>query len=374
MEIGFKDVKEYTKDLIVIYVEDDKALRTETKDILDDFFKEVIICIDGQDGLDQYNLYKKSNGFYVDLIITDINMPKKSGIEMISDISDINSEQDIIVISAHNDSDKLMSLISLGISNFILKPIFIKQFLTVLFNTCKSIYLKKQQEEFLIEQSKMAIMGDMIDSVAHQWKQPLGVIKLASQGIGFMKKTNRLSDEDLVKDLSKIDHQVNHLLDTLDSFRSFMRPVDKKTLCNLKDVIEESLVILSDILVINNIDIEINADDDLQVQLVKNSFKHVIINLINNAKDAFISKELSNRKIIFHIYKNRENIILEVIDNAGGIDESILPKIFDKNFTTKSKGSGTGIGLYMSRVILDRIDAKIFVENKDSGVVFKIIF
>jgi signal transduction histidine kinase len=375
--IDFEEVKKYTKDLDILYVEDDKVLREETTDILEGFFNSITVAIDGQDGLNTYLKYKELSNKYFDLIITDINMPNKCGILFSKDVLNINNEQSIIVISADNESDKLIELIQTGISNFILKPISLKPLLLILYNTCKNIYLKKSREKFLIQQSKMAFMGEMIDSIAHQWKQPLGVIKLTSQSVCLLQKTNKLTEKVLDRDLDRIDSQVTHLLSTLDSFRNFLRPIDSKKVFNIKSIIDDSLVLLSDVIYIHKIKIDIIGDFSLKTKLFKNEFIHVLINLINNSKDAFVKNlfdDEDNRQIIFNIFKENEEINLTIKDNAGGISPKIIDNIFNQNFTTKSEENGTGIGLFMTKMIVEKINAFINVYNEDDGVVFKIVF
>jgi signal transduction histidine kinase len=220
-------------------------------------------------------------------------------------------------------------------------------------------------------------MGEMIDSIAHQWKQPLGVIKLTSQSVCLLQKTNKLTEKVLDRDLDRIDSQVTHLLSTLDSFRNFLRPIDSKKVFNIKSIIDDSLVLLSDVIYIHKIKIDIIGDFSLKTKLFKNEFIHVLINLINNSKDAFVKNlfdDEDNRQIIFNIFKENEEINLTIKDNAGGISPKIIDNIFNQNFTTKSEENGTGIGLFMTKMIVEKINAFINVYNEDDGVVFKIVF
>jgi len=133
----FKQIYEYSKDLTVLYVEDDKDLLEETCDLLEDFFASVTAAFDGQDGLEKYKEQK------FDLVITDINMPRMDGRALVKEIKQINKEQPIIIVSAYNESGRLVDLIQLGISNFVMKPIEMDQFLSMLYITCKNISNQK---------------------------------------------------------------------------------------------------------------------------------------------------------------------------------------------------------------------------------------
>ena len=140
----FKDVHKHSKELNVLYVEDDKDLLEETEEFLEDFFKEVVTAFDGVDGIEKYRKHKKDTGNYFDLVITDINMPRADGITLIKEIKDANKEQPIIVLSAYNESGRVVDLIQAGISNFVMKPVSIEQFLPMLYTTCKNISNQKQ--------------------------------------------------------------------------------------------------------------------------------------------------------------------------------------------------------------------------------------
>ena len=144
--MDFKKVLKYTHDLNVLYVEDDTNLLEETLDILEDYFNSIDTANNGQIALDKYNAYFEKNNTYYDLIITDINMPVMDGERFIEEMKLINFSQDIIVISAYNESKRLIKFIQNGISNFMMKPIESKQLLDILYLTCKNISAKKDVE------------------------------------------------------------------------------------------------------------------------------------------------------------------------------------------------------------------------------------
>lgn len=148
--IDQKELHAYSKDLDVLYVEDDRTLHVETLEIFEDYFKKVDSAYDGKEGLEKYDKYFNKTGNYYDIVISDINMPKLNGIEMAKAIKNINPHQEIIVVSAYNDSDKLMKLIDLGINYFLLKPISFEKTLDTLYKVSQSVANKKASVDYMI--------------------------------------------------------------------------------------------------------------------------------------------------------------------------------------------------------------------------------
>ena len=225
------------------------------------------------------------------------------------------------------------------------------------------------QNRLLEQQSKLAAMGELLDIVAHQWKQPLNIIGLT---IAKIEIKEDFSEESFYQCRDKIDIQLKHLVETLDQFRSFFREVDTLQNIDLKTILNSVQLLLHDDIVHNNIDISIDIKEDITIKVIPNEVKHIFINLINNSKDAFIQNDLKNRKIDIKSFQTDSKTIIEYKDNAGGIPNDILSKIFDLNYTTKK--TGTGVGLYMCKEIVEKIGGDILVENIENGVSFKIIF
>jgi len=227
------------------------------------------------------------------------------------------------------------------------------------------------KETLLAQKSKMAAMGEMIDSIAHQWMQPISIIKLKLQVLEMDMDNSDPKKEKTIKTLDACYKQIQHLTDTIREFRAFFRPTEQKQTMTLKVLIDSALVLIKDELIKNTIEVKVTGDIDTTVEVTGNEFKHVIINLINNAKDAFIENDIQDRVITFNVESNG-HIILTVTDTAGGIPENIINNIFEANFTTKGKDHGTGIGLYMSKQIVEKMNAKISVSNVEKGASFKI--
>jgi len=362
-----------TENLEVLYVEDDVSVSLKTTELLKNFFKKITVAVDGQDGLEKYMLNR------YDLVITDIKMPKKDGIEMIQAIRQLKPNQNIIVTSAYNDSDRLLELISLEISSFLLKPLDANKFLKTIFAEATKINQKQIAQANELDKTKYAQMGEMIDSIAHQWKQPLSAISLMAQSVNYkIEFGTQIPMEDIYEINTKIRAQINHLTNTIDSFRRFFRPVQELDTIPFSFVMNDVDNIMRNTLLINNIEVELKDEENLNVRCIRNEFIHILINLINNSKDAFIENQIEIRKMVFLISKDSDKkvIKIDVIDNAGGIPEINLSNIFKQHFTTKEHINGTGIGLFLSKQILEKIGGTLEATNKETqdgkGVCFTI--
>jgi signal transduction histidine kinase len=229
-----------------------------------------------------------------------------------------------------------------------------------------------QKDKMLLQQGKLAIMGEMISMIAHQWRQPLSAINMHAQSIAFKKKLGKLTDDMLEEKVSDIKNISFDMSKTIDDFKNFFKPNKKKNLVNIKNSIEDSISLISAIFKNHNIDISIKSESDISISIYDREFSQVVINILNNAKDALIDNKEKDRKILIVIEKRKSSLYVSIEDNAGGIPDAILDKVFDPYFSTKSK-NGTGLGLYMSKIIIDEhLDGLLSVKNSDKGAVFTI--
>ena len=228
------------------------------------------------------------------------------------------------------------------------------------------------QYKMLEQQSKMAAMGEMLDAVAHQWKQPLNAITMY---LDLLKSDfeDGLVDKAYIDEMEEGTHtQIEHMTTTLGEFRNFFRPNTTTEDFNLLKLVNSVLLLTKDEFLKNNIVMDIQIDENITIRGNQNEFKHLIINIINNAKDAFNENGISQRTIIIRAIENQDYISLEIQDNAGGIPKNAIKHVFEANFTTKEVGKGTGIGLYMSKQILQKLGASIDVKNINDGACFYI--
>ncbi len=238
----------------------------------------------------------------------------------------------------------------------------------------RSIEDLRLKDAMLAQQSKLAAMGEMIDSIAHQWMQPVGIIKMKIQTMQADHEYKELTDERIEEFVNSSLGQIDHLVNTMNEFRRFFRPSEIIEEVSLQEMIDTSILLVKDELVKNSIKTVVNGDTEAKVKLNSAEFKHVLINIINNAKDAFIQNGTKERMISFYVSNKEGKIFLSISDNAGGIDKEVIDHIFEPNFTTKEQGKGTGIGLYMSKQIIDKNNAQIKVQNINDGVCFIISF
>jgi signal transduction histidine kinase len=231
-------------------------------------------------------------------------------------------------------------------------------------NDSKAEKLKK--ERIILEQSKFVSMGEMLQNISHQWRQPLTEINAVAMKIDADFTTRRLDAKSLELDLQRIENVTNHLSQTVDSFSTYFKESKEldsttieKILCKALDIMKSKL---------ENIDVEIVIEDRRTMLLNTSDFIQVILVVLNNAIDAMNLKNIVDKKITICIKQVEQRSILEIEDNGKGIKKEILDKIFEPYFTTKFKSDGIGIGLYMAkRLVEDSLKGEINAENTKTG-------
>jgi len=227
---------------------------------------------------------------------------------------------------------------------------------------------KFRQEKLLIGQSKMAAMGEMMDAVAHQWKQPLNALSMYSEIIKSDFEDGSVDKVYIDQFKDDMQVQIDHMVNTLDEFRTFFRPNKEHEMFSLLSIVHSVLFLTKDDLLKNRITVTIEKKDHIDINGSSNEFKHLILNIINNAKDAFNDNNIEKRIITIRLINNDEGKRMEIEDNAGGIPKEIIDDIFKANITSKEEGKGTGIGLYMSTQIATKHNAILSVKNLNDGI------
>jgi len=383
------DLIQFSHTLKVLFVEDTKSINCNSSDMLSIFFSNIDVVSSSEEAYEHFEANKYS------LIITSLNMEYINGLSLISKIRKISKDIAILLISSNTNKYNLSKLITLGIDGFIIRPVSVKQFSDVMHKTLEKLKNKqelyeyrinlekkvqdqvailREKDKILAQQSKLAAMGEMMDAVAHQWKQPLNIINMKTDMLRYDYEDGNVDQKYCDRLCDKVISQTKHMKNTLDEFRTFLRPDKEKEMFSLSSIIDNVVLLVNDELLKYAIEIEKNIQDDLKIEGIKNEFKHLILNLISNSKDAFNENNIKNRVIKFNIFDENKKIVLEVIDNAGGIPQKSIDKIFDANFTLKPKGKGTGIGLYMSKQIVQKHHGEISVSNTSDGAKFRIVF
>jgi signal transduction histidine kinase len=231
----------------------------------------------------------------------------------------------------------------------------------------------RKKDKLMFQQSKLASMGEMIGNIAHQWRQPLNSISIIIQDYESAYEFDELDGEYLQKSRNDAMKLIDYMSKTIDDFREFFRESTSKEVFGIRDVVGDSVKIVETSLRANSIALDIELHTDGSINGVKSRFMQVVINILKNAQDVLIEKDVESPKIEIKSFIENRRYTLSIKDNAGGIPDEIKDKIFEPYFTTKHQSVGTGIGLYMSKLIIETtFGGFLKVSNVDDGAEFKI--
>ncbi len=238
----------------------------------------------------------------------------------------------------------------------------------------KEIEKNKEKTAQLIQQSRFAQMGEMISMIAHQWRQPLTAITATTNNLLLKNILNKeVPKEILEEELNLITEYTQHLSFTIDDFRNFFKSDNEKVDSKIEDIIEKAINIIKTSFEAKDINLITNYKFNENINIYTTEIQQVILILLKNAEDALVDNEIKNKTIEIITYKENDFAIIEIQDNAGGIASDIIYKIFDPYFSTKKAKEGTGIGLYMSKIIInDHCKGEITASNNQDGAIFKI--
>jgi len=230
---------------------------------------------------------------------------------------------------------------------------------------------QNEKEKLLIHKSKLASMGEMINNIAHQWRQPLTHLSFINMNLQLTCEEKHINRKFLAAKIEESNQQIDFMSNTIDSFRDFYKPVKDKEWFFISNAVQKSVNIMKPLLDIYSIELEIKVLNDKKIKSYENEFCQVIVNLITNAKDELVSRAISSPKIVITVDKEQRKQITTICDNAGGIKLKNLNKIFEPYFSTKE--SGSGIGLYMSKTIIEsHFKGELKVRNNKYGACFSI--
>ncbi len=231
----------------------------------------------------------------------------------------------------------------------------------------------KEKEEFLFQKAKMADMGEMLGNIAHQWRQPLAVNNTL---ISILKEKNErdiLSPDELSKKLKEMENSIQYMSRTIDDFMHFYHPNKEKVIFSVSKVVEHALEITYPMLDKSNIEIRFKRSDGFYVNGYMNEYMQVLISILTNAKDTLSHRKIKGAYIQIELSETDDSVVLKLSDNAGGIKKEHMHRIFDPYFTTKHKSMGTGLGLYISKMIIEKnMHGILSVENTNEGALFSI--
>ncbi|MEA1914752.1 MAG: PAS domain S-box protein, partial [Campylobacterota bacterium] len=232
----------------------------------------------------------------------------------------------------------------------------------------------KQKDQQMLHQSRLAQMGEMISMIAHQWRQPLSAINSASMALNVKARLGTSDEKTTLEQTQNITDYAQHLSTTIDDFREFFKPNKEKRETNYTTLVHSVLAIIESSIVNQNISIDKELNCEKSFNSYPNEIKQVILNLVKNSEDILIDNNIDEPFIKIKTYEQEGLCVLEVSDNGGGVPQDIINNIFNPYFSTKTKKDGTGLGLYMSKTIIEEhCEGKLNVANNEYGAVFTII-
>ncbi|MBJ6800852.1 PAS domain-containing sensor histidine kinase [Geomonas propionica] len=229
----------------------------------------------------------------------------------------------------------------------------------------------RRQEQLLIRQGRLAAMGEMIGNIAHQWRQPLNTLGLIVQELPSFYEQGMFTQQYLEESVSRAMQVINYMSQTIDGFRNFFGPEKEKQKFLAAAVLEQTLAILQAAFAAARITFDVEADPKAEIFGSPNEYSQVLVNILMNAKDALLERKIAEPRILVRLRRQDGKTALCIEDNAGGIPADIIEKVFDPYFTTKGPDKGTGIGLFMSKTIVEKnMKGTLTVNNTELGARF----
>ena len=231
----------------------------------------------------------------------------------------------------------------------------------------------RRNERLMISQGRQAAMGELTSSIAHQWRQPLNVLGLVIQQMTYYYDSGVLNHEMMSENTAKAMELIQYMSKTIDDFMGFFRPDTEAVNFVVNEVITRTISLFEKNFKYEKIDIVIDAKEDLKITGYPNGYGQALLNILMNARDALIEKNIPDGRITVCVFAEGGKAVVTITDNAGGIAEGIIEKVFDPYFTTKGPDKGTGVGLYMSKAIIEKnMGGRLTVRNTKAGAEFKI--
>ncbi|HFU74671.1 MAG TPA: PAS domain-containing sensor histidine kinase [Arcobacter sp.] len=236
----------------------------------------------------------------------------------------------------------------------------------------EAVQENREKDRSIIEKSRLAQLGEMISMIAHQWRQPLTAISATCNNIILQTMMDKkLQEEEVRKELELVTGYTKYLSDTIDDFRNFFKKNKFKEKTTIDKIINDTLYIISSTIENHNITLTTSLNASVEIETYTGEIKQVILSIIKNAQDALRLNNIKNAEIRIDTYTHTDYVELIISDNAKGIPINILDRIFEPYFSTKKELDGTGLGLYMSKIIVEKnCDGKLFATNKNDGAVF----
>jgi signal transduction histidine kinase len=351
----YKNITNYT----VLYVEDEKQSVDLVKEILKDKVKNIFVAYDGEEGLSQYKKYLP------DIVISDIQMPKMNGIELSKEIKKLNPKQNIILVTAFNENDLLLEAINLGINKYVIKPIVsMDSLLQPISDICKVLSYDKRVKK----EQRIDAMEKILKTIAHHWRQPLNIISVEASSVKLDVELGEIEQQNLIEKLDHINCTTQELSEMIENFINMYSFTTQNQIKSfpIKDAFKAPLQKLNNQIKHNKIEI-INQIEPYMIEQNQVLLEQVILYILQNSIDAFEENlnNITQRYIVIDLKQHNSSFILSIQDSAGGIDKQTLPNVFEPYFSGKKVHSGSGMGLYLAKKIIEnQFDSSIELINQ----------
>ncbi|WP_420267076.1 hybrid sensor histidine kinase/response regulator [Candidatus Magnetominusculus dajiuhuensis] len=373
-----------TNKMKVLIVDDDPVVRQLLRQILKDIYK-ISFATGGVTALE------KAQKVMPDIILLDIMMPGMNGYETCRRLKAVTATVNIpvIFISSATDIDHIVEVFKCGGVDYISKPfqslevlarvethLKLYNLLRFLWETVKDETEKNRlKDQQMYEQSRHVAMGELLVNIAHHWRQPLCTIGLFAQEIQDTYLHDELDENLLKKSVSSIMSEVIGLSNTINGFRNYYIANNELEEFNLEDLINSTVMIVEGYFKLKGFTFNKEFEDGLRINAYPNEFAQVLLNLLTNVQDVFEARHITNGIVNIRVYRDTDTntTVITIADNGGGVCEENIHKIFDPYFTTKDKSKGTGLGLYISKLIIERsMNGTLSVKNTDGWAEFRI--
>ncbi len=335
-----------------------------------------------------------------DVVVSDYVMPRFSGLAALRMLKESDRDIPFIIVSGNIGEVTAVEAMRAGAHDYILKgnlarlaPAIEREIseaenrrkrrqadeeLALLHKTLEARVVEmvtdvRRKDQILIQQSRLAAMGEMIGNIAHQWRNPLNNVALIIQNLQLEYDSGTLTGEVMHSDIREAMAVLLHMSGTINDFRNFFREDKEKREFCIKKSVNSAMALVAASLSNKNIQIAIEGNDEVNAIGYQNEYAQAVLNIIANSREAALERKITDPHIFIRITVENGRSVLYIRDNCGGIADEVLPKIFDPYFTTRGPDRGTGIGLYMSKVIIEQnMDGHLTACNVDGGAEFRI--
>jgi CheY-like chemotaxis protein len=357
---------------------------------------DVVSAVNGPEALEKIQAER------IDICLLDVMMPGMDGFEVCRRIKsdDLLRNIPVVMITSYADMENRIRGIEAGAEDFISKPfdsaevlarikmlLHVKSLNDRLNSAChdiaelnRSLEVRivqavedlRRKDQMLIMQDRLAVMGEMINNIAHQWRQPLNTLGLIIQQLPLFYDSAEFSREFLEENASKGMELIQHMSRTIDDFRNFFKPDKEVVTFGVNQVIARTLSLIEKSFKDQNIGIALQTEGDPMANGYPNEYAQVLLNILMNARDELVGHNVDDALISIHAFAEGATSVVTITDNAGGIADEIIDRLFDSYFTTKGPEKGAGIGLFMSKTIIEKMRGRLTVRNTGSGAEFRI--